>query len=131
MHLIDTHAHLYLKQFKEDRSAVFERAKENEVKEFYLPNIDSSSIEDMLALESAYPDQCYAMMGLHPCSVKEDYQKELTIVKEWLEKRPFCAVGEIGLDLHWDTTFFEQQKDAFRQQIHWAIELDVENQLGK
>lgn len=125
MHLIDTHAHLYLKQFEEDRDAVFERAVKNEVKEFYLPNIDSSSIENMLALEAAYPHQCYAMMGLHPCSVKEDYQKELKIVKEWLEKRQFCAVGEIGIDLHWDTTFFEQQKDAFRQQINWAIELDI------
>lgn len=125
MHLIDTHAHLYLKQFKQDRAAVMQRAKDNGIQEFYLPNIDSTSIEDLLQLEAAYPASCFAMMGLHPCSVNENYQAELNIVKEWLNKRPFCAVGEIGLDLHWDTTFFEQQKKAFRQQIQWAIELDV------
>ena len=125
MHLIDTHAHLYVKQFEGDRAAMIQRAIDNNVKEFYLPNIDSETIEDMLALEAAYPDRCYAMMGLHPCSVKENVEEELQIVKSWLEKRPFCAVGEIGIDLHWDTTFFEQQKQAFRQQIHWAIDLDI------
>ena len=125
MHLIDTHTHLYLKQFEEDRTAVIENALANNVKGFYLPNIDSTSIADMLALEAAYPDQCYAMMGLHPCSVNADYKKELDIVEQWLSKRPFCGIGEIGIDLHWDTTFFEEQKAAFRQQIRWAIELDI------
>jgi len=125
MHLIDTHTHLYLKQFEADRAEVFQRAISNGVKEFYLPNIDSSSIEDMLALEANYPDNCYAMMGLHPCSVKENVEEELQIVEQWLKKRSFCAIGEIGIDLHWDTTYFEQQKDAFRRQIRWAIDLDV------
>ena len=125
MHLIDTHTHLYLDQFAADRTETLQRAISNGVKEFYLPNIDSSSIEDMLALEAAYPDNCYAMMGLHPCSVKENVVEELKIIERWLEKRAFCAIGEIGLDLHWDTTYFEQQKLAFRQQIYWAIALDL------
>ena len=125
MHLIDTHTHIYLNQFKDDRELMMKRAIANNVKEFYLPNIDSSSIADMLALEAAYPESCYAMMGLHPCSVKEDFETELKIVKEWLDKRHFCAIGEIGIDLHWDTTYVEQQKEAFRRQIKWAIELDM------
>ncbi len=90
----------------------------------YLPNIDSSSVEAMLALEEAYPEHCFAMMGLHPCSVKADYEEELAKVRNWLDKRPFAAVGEIGIDLYWDKTFFEQQKEAFLRQISWAKELD-------
>jgi len=121
---IDTHAHLYAKQFDKDRDEMLQRAMDSGVKRFYLPNIDRASIDGMLELEAAYPEHCFAMMGLHPCSVKEDYEDELAVVKSWLDKRPFCAVGEIGLDLYWDKTFFEQQKTAFRQQIHWAIELD-------
>jgi len=121
---IDTHAHLYAAQFDQDRDEMLQRAIACGVKRFYLPNIDRSSIDGMLALEAAYPEHCFAMMGLHPCSVKENYEEELAVVKSWLDKRPFCAVGEIGLDLYWDKTFFEQQKTAFRKQIHWAIELD-------
>lgn len=121
---IDTHAHLYAKQFDQDRDDMLKRAIDSGVKRFYLPNIDRTSIDGMLKLEAEYPDHCFAMMGLHPCSVKENYEEELAIVKSWLDKRPFCAVGEIGIDLYWDKTFFEQQKTAFRQQIHWAIELD-------
>ena len=125
MQLIDTHTHLYLKQFDEDRDAMIQRAFEQEVEAFYLPNIDSTTIDDLLALEKAYPEHCFAMMGLHPCSVKENYKEELAIVKEWLDKRPFCAVGEIGIDLYWDKTFFEEQKEAFLTQIEWAVELDI------
>ena len=125
MHLIDTHAHLYLKQFDKDREAILQRAIENGVEEFFLPNIDSSSIDALLDLEAKYPDRCHAMMGLHPCSVDANFEKELEVVEEWLKKRPFCAIGEIGLDLHWDTTFFEQQKEAFKIQINWAKELNI------
>ncbi len=125
MRLIDTHAHLYIEQFDKDRTATLQRAVDNGVEAFYLPNIDSSSIGPMLDLEAKYPEQCYAMMGLHPCSVDANVEKELEIVEKWLGKRTFCAIGEIGLDLHWDTTFFEQQQQAFRQQIKWAKELDV------
>lgn len=125
MKFIDTHTHLYAKQFDEDRDEMMQRAFANKVEAFYLPNIDSSSIEGMLELEQTYPSQCFAMMGLHPCSVKENYKEELAIVKEWLDKRPFVAIGEIGIDLYWDKTFFEQQKEAFLTQVEWAKELDI------
>jgi len=122
---VDTHAHLYLKQFEKDRAEMLQRAQENGIEKIFLPNIDSSSIDDLLELEAAEPERCFAMMGLHPCSVKENVQDELAIVKKWLDERPFCAVGEIGLDKYWDTTFLEQQKEAFRTQINWAKELDL------
>jgi len=125
MQLIDTHTHLYVHQFEQDRTETIERARATGVERFYLPAIDSETHDAMLELEATYPKSCFAMMGLHPCSVKADYEKELKIVEAWLEKRPFCAVGEIGIDLHWDTTFFEQQKDAFRRQINWAKDLDI------
>ena len=123
--LIDTHAHLYLEQFKEDIDETLERAKQEGVSEYYLPNIDSSSIESMLLLEKNYPDRCHPMMGLHPCSVNADYKTELEIVEQWLSKRPFCAIGEIGIDLYWDKTFFEEQKKAFITQVGWAKELNI------
>ena len=123
--LIDTHTHLYVEQFAEDRAEVINRAIEKGINRFYLPNIDSEHIEDLLALEAAYPEHCFAMMGLHPCSVKENYEEELAIIEQWLKKRPFVAIGEIGLDLYWDKTFFEQQKTAFRQQIRWAKQLEL------
>ncbi len=125
MQLIDTHTHLYVQQFENDRAAIFERAIAAGVEKFYLPAIDSETHEAMFALESEYPERCFAMMGLHPCSVKADYEKELKIVEAWIAKRHFCAIGEIGIDLHWDTTFFEEQKEAFIRQINWAKDLDV------
>lgn len=123
--MIDTHTHLYLEDFKEDIDAVLQRAKEAGVEKFYLPNIDSSSIDDMLQLEQQYPGVCMAMMGLHPCSVKEDYKNELKIAEEWLDKRRFAAVGEIGLDYYWDQSFVAQQKEAFHVQIEWALHYNV------
>ena len=125
MQLIDTHTHLYVKQFKNDYKETIGRAIDKGVNKFYLPAIDTETHEDMLALEAAYPGQCLAMMGLHPCSVKANYEEELKIVEDWLNKRHFCAIGEIGIDLHWDTTFIEQQKDTFRRQINWAKTLDI------
>lgn len=125
MTLVDTHTHLYAKEFDEDRDAAMERALERGVERLYLPNINSKSIPFMLSLEEQYPDRCFAMMGLHPCYVKEDYKEELDIVRGWLDKRSFVAIGEIGMDLYWDKTFVEEQKDAFRTQIRWARELDV------
>lgn len=125
MQLIDTHTHLYVEQFDQDQLATLNRAIAEGVEKFYLPAIDSGTHKAMLALEASQPDRCFAMMGLHPCSVKADYEKELKIVEEWLGKRHFCAIGEIGIDLHWDTTFFEEQKKAFIQQINWAKDLDI------
>lgn len=121
MKLIDTHCHLYAEEFKEDRDAMIERGIRIGVEHFYLPAIDSTEIDGMLALEEKYPGVCIAMMGLHPCYVKENYKKELAIVEDWLNKRPFAAVGEIGLDFYWDTSFKEQQIEAFNLQMDWAL----------
>jgi TatD DNase family protein len=125
MRLIDTHAHLYLEQFDEDRAEMMRRAQEAGVSKFFLPNIDSASISAMLAMEEAYPEQCFAMMGLHPCSVRADFEAELAIVRQWLDERPFCAIGEMGIDLYWDKTFLAQQQEAFRIQAEWAKELGL------
>ncbi len=123
--LIDTHTHLYLKQFDDDRKEVIERAEKAGIKKFFLPNIDSQSIDAMLQMEIDFPDNCFAMMGLHPCSVKENFEEELQIVENWLQKRKFCAIGEIGIDLYWDKSFFEQQKKSFLTQVEWAIDLQL------
>jgi len=122
MEFIDTHAHLYLEHFSSDIEEVIQRAKEHEVSEIYLPNIDRDSISAMIALEDKYPGYCMSMMGLHPCSINLQYEKELESVKEWLEKRHFVAIGEIGTDLYWDKTYIEQQKDGLKIQIGWAKE---------
>ncbi len=120
--IIDTHCHLYLDEFKNDITQVMDRAGATGVKKFYLPGIDSTAIDNMLLLEEKFPGKCFAMMGLHPCSVKENFQDELTIVKKWLAKRKFAAVGEIGLDFYWDKTFTIQQYEAFRMQIELALQ---------
>jgi TatD DNase family protein len=125
MELIDTHAHLYADEFNGDRADVIGRAAESGVRAIFLPNVDSASIEPMLALEAAYPGVCFAMMGLHPCSVGENYRDELAIVRDWLNRRHFCAVGEIGIDLYWDKTYRTQQEEAFLLQAAWAVELDL------
>ena len=123
--LVDTHAHLYAKRFDQDRHAMLERAFAAGVEAMYLPNIDGSSIEAMLALESAYPQHCFAMMGLHPCSVDGDYEAALATVRAWLDRRAFCAIGEIGIDLYWDDTFVHEQQAAFRMQVQWALEREL------
>ncbi|MEZ4933584.1 MAG: TatD family hydrolase [Saprospiraceae bacterium] len=123
--LVDTHTHLYLSHFADDIGETINRAESEGIHQFYLPNIDSSSIDSMLELEKKYPGKCIPMMGLHPCSVKADFENELSIVKQWLDNRPFCAVGEIGIDLYWDKTFFEEQKTAFITQTGWAKELGI------
>jgi TatD DNase family protein len=123
--IVDTHCHLYLDAFKNDITAVMERAEAEGVNKFYLPGIDSAEIENMLLLENKFPGKCMAMMGLHPCSVKENYLEELTIVQDWLAKRKFAAVGEIGLDFYWDKTFSQQQYAAFRMQIELSLQYDL------
>jgi TatD DNase family protein len=123
--LIDTHAHLYAKEFDFDRDAMIARAISQGIEKFYLPNVDLESIPRMLELEAKYPERCFAMMGLHPCSVEADYKLFLTEIEKQLFARKFVAVGEIGLDYYWSKEFVEQQKDAFRMQCRWAIELDL------
>lgn len=124
MQLVETHAHIYLDKFKSDIDDVIARAQEQGVEKIYLPNIDSESIDAMLELEYRYPGYCIPMMGLHPCSVNKDFEKELYIVEDWLNKRDFVAIGEMGTDLYWDKTYFEQQKEAFNIQSRWAIARD-------
>jgi len=119
---VDSHAHIYLDKFKEDRGEMMERSLEAGVTKIFMPNIDHTSIDDMLELEHKYPDNCFAMMGLHPCSVNKGFEKELYLVEEWLNKRKFHAVGEIGTDLYWDKTYWEQQQEAFKIQVQWAKE---------
>lgn len=120
MNLIETHAHIYSSKFDSDRDEVMDQIREAGIERVYMPNVDVETIDAMLACEEKYPDLCIPMMGLHPCDVKEDFQTQLYVMEEWLEKRPFAAVGEIGLDLYWDKTFFEQQKEALKIQIEWA-----------
>jgi TatD DNase family protein len=125
MNLVDTHSHLYLKEFDNDLVQVIERAMNAGVKKIYLPAIDSSVIDDMLELEKKHPGLFVPMMGLHPCSVKENFMHELEIVQEWLTKRSFVAIGEIGLDFYWDRTFVDQQYEAFKKQMEWAIQYNL------
>ena len=123
--MIDTHTHLYLHDFAPDIDAVIKRAEDEGVEKFYLPAIDSSETDNLLALEKRYPEKCFAMMGLHPCSVKENYKEELELVHEWLQKRKFAAVGEIGLDFYWDKTFTDQQYESLHRQIEWALQFHL------
>jgi TatD DNase family protein len=125
MNLIDTHCHLYLSEFDDDREAMLERAREKGVGRFYLPNIDSTVIEEMIAMEHALPGVCFPMMGLHPCSVKANYLDELSLVERWLAKRSFAAIGEIGLDFYWDKTFVKAQYEAFTRQMEWGFQYDL------
>lgn len=125
MHLIDSHTHLYGKTFDNDRAEMIERARQKGVQKFYLPGIDSESIDRILATEAEYPGVCVAMMGLHPCSVNDNWKAETALVQHWLEKRPFAAVGEIGLDFYWDKTFAAQQYEAFHFQNELALKHDL------
>lgn len=119
---IDTHTHLYSEEFNEDRFDRIDDAIKKGVTKFYMPNVDSESIDGMLQLEVHYPTHCFPMMGLHPCSVKENYREELAVVKKWLDTRRFAAIGEIGIDLYWDKTFAKEQELAFKEQVYWALE---------
>lgn len=120
MILTDTHTHLYSKEFDKDRGEVLQKALDQEVKRFFVPAIDSSHTAAMYKLEQQDPERFFLMMGLHPSSVDEGYEKELQHVEEELESRSFYAVGEIGIDLYWEKKYLKQQQDAFRRQIKLA-----------
>ena len=122
--LIDTHAHLYLPEFDEDRKEMLDKAKAAGINRVFLPAIDAATHAAMVRTEEEFP-WCQAMMGVHPCSIKTNYQEELAIAKEWWNKRTFIAVGEIGLDFYWDRTFEKEQFIAFREQIEWALQKEV------
>ncbi len=122
MQLIDTHTHLYLPEFDDDRDEVVNRAVESGVDKLLMPNIDLDSVSQMLAVESRYPGICYSMIGLHPTSVKEDYISQIEKLKELSANHKFCAVGEIGIDLYWDQSRLKEQITAFKMQVAFAIE---------
>ena len=125
MNLIDTHTHMFSSQFDQDREQIVKECIESGIETLLLPNINSETIDAMWSLCDLFPKNCFPMIGLHPCDVKEDYQKELDIVLQELKNRKYVAVGEIGIDLHWDKTTVDIQKNAFDQQIKWAIEFDL------
>jgi TatD DNase family protein len=118
--MIETHAHIYDEQFDNDRQSMLERASQIGVKQIWMPNCNHETIEGMMRLEEQYPNVCHAMMGLHPCYVDGDFEKELTIVENWLSKRKFIVIGEIGIDFYWDLTFVKQQEEAFKAQLDLA-----------
>lgn len=120
MIITDTHTHLYSEAFNEDRAEMINRALDNGVSRFFIPAIDSTYTDSMLQLEKDFPKNVFLMMGLHPTHVKEDYKMELKHVEDMLSKRKFYAVGEIGVDLYWDKSTLDIQKEAFKQQIQLA-----------
>lgn len=120
MYLVDTHTHIYLPEFDEDRAAMIERARDNKINIMIMPAIDSSTHEAMMEVERDY-EGCLSMIGLHPCSVNQNFEQELAAVKLYLGQRRFVAIGEIGLDFYWDKTFTKEQYEAFHQQIELAL----------
>jgi len=132
MTFTDTHTHLYAEEFNEDRKAMITRAIDSGVSRMFLPNIDIHSIQPMLDVVWEFPKHCFPMMGLHPCSVDENAEANLFQIHKWFTKRKltgrqsgFFAVGEIGLDYHWSLDFKEQQINAFKKQLLWAIQMDL------
>jgi TatD DNase family protein len=125
MNLVDTHCHIYSGEFDLDRPEMMARAESEGITKMLMPAIDNSTHSQMLALEAEFPSRGLSMMGLHPCSVKENYRDELGIAEQWLQKRRFVAVGETGLDFYWDLTYTKQQYVVFQQQIEWALEYEI------
>ena len=122
--MIDTHAHIYLPEFDKDRPQIIDKAREAGIAKILMPAIDSSTHTAMLKSAENYPE-CIPMIGLHPCSVKENYEEELEVIDKYMRQRSFIAIGEIGLDFYWDVSFREQQFDAFHRQIKTAIENNI------
>jgi TatD DNase family protein len=128
MILIDTHAHIYSDNFRNDSEAMISRAGTEGVSHILMPAIDKESHEAMLGIEARHgnePVQCLAMMGVHPCSITADFENELSLARQYFEDRKFIAVGETGLDFYWDTTYTKEQYIAFKRQLEWALEFDL------
>lgn len=121
----DTHTHLYSQEFENDKIQLIEKAIKNGVTRLFMPNVDVHSIQPMLDLVWQFPENCFPMMGLHPCSVDEHVEANLFQIQKWFKKRPFYAVGEIGLDFYWSTEFKDQQISAFKKQCQWAIQYNL------
>lgn len=120
MIFIDSHTHLYLENYNNDRGQVIDNAITSGIKYMLLPAIDKSTFDEMKSLFNLYPDNCFPMIGVHPTSIKENYLEEIELVETELEKGGYCAIGEIGIDLYWDKTFEKQQRIAFRHQLQLA-----------
>jgi TatD DNase family protein len=125
MIFIDTHAHIYVKEFETDVHQVIQRAIHAGVEKMILPSIDKSHFEQMIQLSEVYPNSLYPLIGLHPSSVKEDYCKEMELVEDELKKHAYCAIGEIGVDLYWDKTYRMQQRAVFERQLQLAVDYDL------
>ena len=123
--MIDTHSHLYLEEFRDDRQGMFDRARQAGVTRVYLPAINSESHEAMMETAAVSEGFCVAMMGLHPCYVETDYAKELELVEQWLQREKFAAIGEVGLDFYHSVEYRAQQVKVFRHQIQLAIQYDL------
>lgn len=123
-YLIDTHTHIYYHDRK-NLEAHIQRCRSNNIQKVLMPNINTESIKQIQSALETYPDFCIPMMGLHPCSVKENHQAELSIIKQTLDNMKVCAIGEIGIDLHWDTSTLSWQKQVFETQVHWALEKNL------
>ena len=122
---IDTHTHIYLKDFEEDRKEIITECLDLSVSKLFLPNIDSSTIEDVIQVCNTYPEICHPMIGLHPCSVKENFQEELNNIYPYINSVQPIAIGEIGIDLYWDKTTLKEQIKTFEKQINWAKEFSL------
>lgn len=126
MNLIDTHAHLFLEEFDEDRPLVVERARQAGLTHIFMPNIDSTTVGPLLRMCEAYADYCFPMIGLHPTSVADNYEAELDLMYQHLTTNPrFVAIGEIGMDLYWDRTYEAQQRTVLDRQLRWALEYNL------
>ncbi len=125
MQFVDTHSHLFLKEFDNDREETVSRAVSEGVDKILLPNVDSSTIDPMMDMVKKFPGHCFPMMGLHPTSVDENYLQQLEIVAGWLQKKKFYAIGEIGIDLYWDKTFLAEQQKVFLYQLDLAKQYNL------
>lgn len=123
--MIDSHSHIYLEEFDDDRNEVVRRAKEAGLSHIVLPNVDLETVDRMLSTHEQYPDYTSMAMGLHPTSVNEKYKEDLQKTYTYFADRHFVAVGEVGIDLYWDKTFRNEQMEVFDTQLHWAKDMDI------
>ena len=122
---VDTHTHIYLEDFDNDRKVIIEEGYRLNVKKLFLPNIDLNTIENVIEISNKYKNICYPMVGLHPCSVKQNFSAELQVLKSYIKKLKPVAIGETGLDLYWDKSTINEQIAAFKEQIKWAKEFNL------
>ena len=118
--MIDTHTHIYLQEFDEDRRAVIDRAEKSGITRMILPNVDVETVGALRQTLNDCSSLCKGAMGLHPTSINQDYKRDLSCIEAELDRGEYCAVGEIGMDLYWDKTFLREQIDAFTSQVRWS-----------